>query len=104
MSSYIIGQPLTIKQLYHYIGVDPQTGVYEFADNKGTPTFNPSFVTDRTALINIVFQNSTVGLQNSFTYKGFQLDIFLQFVKNRLAQIICIKIPRHRNWSSKYAL
>ncbi|MBS1533115.1 MAG: SusC/RagA family TonB-linked outer membrane protein, partial [Bacteroidetes bacterium] len=72
--TYVIGQPLNIKLAYHYLGVDPTTGIYQFAG-----TINP---TDKTAVINL---NPTYygGISNSFSYKRFQLDFLFQFVKQR---------------------
>ena len=34
-NQYIIGQSLSIQKVYHYTGVDPQTGVYTFEDVNG---------------------------------------------------------------------
>jgi hypothetical protein len=78
--AFVIGQPLGTAKFFHFIGVDPQTGVYEFSDSKGNPTFNPSFETDRTVLLNAT-PKYYIGLLNSFNYKGWQLDIFFHFRK-----------------------
>lgn len=72
--TYVIGQPLNIKLAYHYLGVDPATGIYQFAG-----TINP---TDKTAIINLNPQYYG-GISNSFSYKRFQLDFLFQFVKQR---------------------
>jgi TonB-dependent starch-binding outer membrane protein SusC len=79
-SSFIVGKPLSIKRLFHYIGVNDSTGVYEFSDSKGTPTYSPSSTTDETSVIN-VNPKFYGGFGNSFQYKEFGLDILLQFVK-----------------------
>lgn len=79
-SSYIVGQPISLVKVYHLIGVDPTTGKYQFADSNGNPTFSPSFSTDRTVLIN-PDPKFYGGFQNSFSYKGFELELFFQFVK-----------------------
>jgi len=78
---YLIGQPLSITKAYHFIGVNDTTGVYEFATSKGTPTYTPA-IADQTVVIN-TDPRFYGGFQNSFLYKGFQLDIFFQFVKQR---------------------
>jgi TonB-dependent starch-binding outer membrane protein SusC len=31
-NQYVIGQPLNIRKVYQYTGIDPQTGIYTFAD------------------------------------------------------------------------
>jgi TonB-linked SusC/RagA family outer membrane protein len=79
-TSYVVGKPITIVKAYHMIGVNDTTGVYEFADSKGTPTYNPTYGTDNNAIIN-TSPKFYGGLQNSFSYKGLQLDVLFQFVK-----------------------
>lgn len=71
-NSYIIGQPLSIKKLYHFTGVDPTTGIYTFASTeypKGltrVKDLTPSFYG---------------GFKNSIRYKRLQLDFLFQFTK-----------------------
>ncbi len=77
--TYVIGQPLSIIKAFNMIGVNPTTGVYQFADAKGQPTYNPSFQTDKTELINTTPQFYG-GFANTFSYKGFSLDFLFQFV------------------------
>lgn len=79
-NSYVIGQPITVVRVFHSLGVDPQTGVYEFEDSQGKPTFNPSFPTDATSFVNLA-PKFYGGFQDSFIYKAWQLDIFFQFRK-----------------------
>lgn len=79
-STLVIGQPLSITKVYHFLGVDPATGRYTFADRNGNPTSSPSNPADKTVLINIL-PKYYGGLQNTFSYKGFQLDFLFQFVK-----------------------
>lgn len=79
-SSLVIGQPVNVSKVLNLIGVNPLTGLYQFADGHGNPTQAPNFSTDKTALIN---PNPRFygGVQNSFSYRGWQMDIFFQFVK-----------------------
>jgi hypothetical protein len=77
--SYIIGQPLSIQQLYHSTGVDPATGLYEFMGKSGHSITTPDFFTDRTSLLSTL-PKYYGGWENSFQYKGFRLDIFFQFI------------------------
>ncbi|PTS93139.1 SusC/RagA family TonB-linked outer membrane protein, partial [Pedobacter sp. HMWF019] len=76
-TTYVEGMPLSISFLFHYTGVDPTTKQYTFEDvNKdGQVTYG----SDRKPVF--VGQKYFGGLNNSITYKGFQLDFFLQFVK-----------------------
>jgi TonB-linked SusC/RagA family outer membrane protein len=78
-SNLVIGQPVTVQKVYHFLGVDPATGVYQFASKSG-PTSSPVYGTDNTVLINTL-PKFYGGFQNSFNYHGFELDILLQFVK-----------------------
>jgi TonB-linked SusC/RagA family outer membrane protein len=76
-TTYAIGEPVSVKKLYQFLGVDPVTGIYQFNDADRNGIFN---VADR-----IVLKNTEPkfygGFQNSFSYKNFQLDIFLEFRK-----------------------
>ncbi len=76
-NDYVIGQPTTIKKLFHLLGVNPQTGLYEFEDVNGDGVISEK---DRQTVkdFNPKYYG---GLQNQFTYKGVQLDFLLQFVK-----------------------
>ena len=77
-NQYVIGQALNIQKVYHFTGVDPQTGVYTYEDvnddgqlssNEDKQTikdFSPKFYG---------------GLQNTFKYQRWQLDFLFQFVK-----------------------
>ena len=79
-SSLIIGQPVTLLKAYRFLGTNPSTGIFQFADAHGNPTPTPNSTTDQTIL-----ENSSPrfygGIQNSFSYRGLQLDVFVQFVK-----------------------
>lgn len=78
--TYVVGQPLSISQrLFKMIGVNPKTGLYEFLDKDGKITSSPVF-TDRTVRLNTNAEYYG-GLGNSFSYKGFQLDVQFHFVK-----------------------
>lgn len=76
----VVGEPIDVVSYYHFIGVGTGTGDYLFADKNGQPTLNPNTLTDRTVFISR-FPKFYSGFQNSFTYKGIQLDFLFQFVK-----------------------
>jgi len=76
-NTYKVGLPLSIQLLYHYKGVNPQTGIYQFQSLKGTG--NPSVPQDWVPSKSIT-QSYFGGLKNEFRYKGFQLDFLIQFV------------------------
>ncbi|AUP78283.1 SusC/RagA family TonB-linked outer membrane protein [Flavivirga eckloniae] len=78
-SRLVIGQPLIVSQLYHFIGVNQETGMAQFEDynNDGFLDFN-----DRRR-----FEDLTPkyfgGLGNTFQYKNLQLEMFFQFTKQK---------------------
>lgn len=76
-NNYAIGKSLFIKKYYHYMYVDPQLGTYTFQDLDHNGMINGS---DKEFTKQIT-QNYYGGLLNTFSYKGIQLDIFFQFVK-----------------------
>ncbi|WP_111309837.1 SusC/RagA family TonB-linked outer membrane protein [Confluentibacter sediminis] len=76
----IIGEPITIIKLYNALGVDPDTGVYQFEDcnndgNIRSPE-DKQWIEDFTP-------NFYGGLGNTFSYKNLTLDFFFQFKKQR---------------------
>jgi TonB-linked SusC/RagA family outer membrane protein len=75
---YSVGKSLFTRYWNHYTGVDPQTGLYTFANKDGSG--NPNFLTDR-VFTKPVTQTFYGGFQNSFRYKGWELDVLLQFTK-----------------------
>ncbi|MEP7374612.1 MAG: SusC/RagA family TonB-linked outer membrane protein [Chitinophagaceae bacterium] len=80
-SIYVIGQPVDVQKLTHFLGVDPTTGLYIVADKDGNPTTSSSSK-DQTVLVSS-FASYYGGLQNSIQYKGFQVDFLIQFVKQK---------------------
>lgn len=73
-----IGHPLTSKLVYHFLGIDPFTGLSQVADSHGNPTNTPNPSTDANVLIDIN-PRFYGGFQNSISYKGLQLDFLFQF-------------------------
>jgi hypothetical protein len=79
-SSLIVGQPFTIVKLFPLHGVDPAKGAYLFNDAKGNLTSTPQNPVDATVVIN-TSPKFYGGLQNTISYKGFELNFLFQFVK-----------------------
>ncbi len=79
-SSYIVGQPITIQKVFHMVGVNDTTGLYEYALEKGGLTYSPAYNVDNTAIVN-ASPKYYGGILNSFQWKSFSLDILFQFVK-----------------------
>jgi len=76
----IIGKPLSSRYVYRFLGVDPATGIYQFADKNGNPTSNPVFGPDNTKIIDTA-PKYYCGFQNTLSFKNFQLDFLFSFVK-----------------------
>ncbi len=83
-NAYEIGQSIRMIKGYHFTGVDPQTGVATFLDvDNNNAITNPG---------DYVVMGQTMpqyfgGLNNSFTYKKLNLDVFFQFVKQEAPTI-----------------
>lgn len=77
---YRIGEPLNIKLLYNYKGIDPTTGVYLYSDlnidGRITAAGDRQIVTD-------LNPDYFGGFQNQLSYKGIKLDFLFQFVKQK---------------------
>ncbi len=75
---FVIGQPLNIKKVYHFTGVNLQTGLYEFEDVNGDGVISAQ---DDKQFIRDFNPKFFGGMQNQFRYKQLQLDFLFQFVK-----------------------
>jgi len=79
-STAVIGKPLSSIRLFHFLGVNPSTGVYEFADKDGNPTITPNDLLDKTVIIDLA-PKFYGGIQNTVTIRNFQLDFLFSYVK-----------------------
>jgi TonB-dependent starch-binding outer membrane protein SusC len=76
-NTYVEGESLNLIYRYQYNGVDPATGVFRFEDvNKNGGLSTADYVVSGNT--DPVFYG---GLQNSFHYKSFELDVFAEFKK-----------------------
>lgn len=78
-NKYAVGQPLSILKLYHFLGGNPQTGLYEFKDINGDGKLTTD---DRTIYLNPLPQWYG-GLQNSISYKNWELAFSFYFAKQK---------------------
>lgn len=76
-NQFVIGQPLNIKKVYHYKGIDPATGIYQFEDFNGDGIIT---VQDKQAVRDLN-PKYFGGFQNTITFHNWQLDFLFQFVK-----------------------
>jgi TonB-linked SusC/RagA family outer membrane protein len=100
-TNYIIGKPITILQVFHLLGVNDTTGEYEFGSQKTGPTYNPVYGVDNTVIVNTA-PRLYGGFQNTFDYKGFELSIFFQFVKQVAQNYVFGSFPGEFNGSQNY--
>lgn len=77
---YIVGRPLSIVNLYHSLGVDAQTGQYQFEDYNGDGTISSS--QDRKWVEDLA-PKFYGGFGNTFRWGNLVLDIFFQFKKQK---------------------
>ena len=79
-SQFVIGQPLNIVKVYHYTGLDPDTGIYQFEDVNGDGVLSATDDRIFTKDLNPKFYG---GFQNQLKYGNVQLDFLFQFVKQQ---------------------
>lgn len=77
-STYEIGKSLYIYKAMQYTGVNPQTGVYTFADRDNNGTVSPA---EDIVALKETTQQYFGGINNSFRYGDVTLELFFQFVK-----------------------
>jgi TonB-linked SusC/RagA family outer membrane protein len=75
---YVVGEPLNIVKVYHYTGLNPQTGVYQFLDFNGDGSLTPNDDKKATKDLNPKYYG---GLQNQLQYGNVELSFLFQFVK-----------------------
>ena len=78
-NTFIIGQSLSTRAYYHYLGVNPTTGIYQFQGEDENGNLDNA---DKTSLKN-TDPKLYGGLQNTLSYKNIQLTFFLEFRKQQ---------------------
>lgn len=72
---YKVGEPLSIRRLYRWAGVNPETGVHEFVD-----VDEDGFINDNDKVFMKPLQRHYYGgLNNQIIYKRMQLSFLIQF-------------------------
>jgi len=79
-NSYVIGEPITIRKVYHVLGVNPETGIFEFEDYNNDGVI--SAPDDKQMIVDMA-PKFYGGLENVLSYKGLRLDLFFQFNKQK---------------------
>lgn len=79
-TTYVEGKPTDILFTRRYAGINPQTGLYQFYNAKGNITNDPQYPEDH--IIPLSFMPKfTGGWSNSFSFRGFSLDLLFTFAK-----------------------
>ncbi|UFH34913.1 SusC/RagA family TonB-linked outer membrane protein [Flavobacterium acetivorans] len=77
-NTYVIGESVNILKGFHYLGIDPSSGIYTFKDYDNDGQI--SAPSDR-QFINDVSQKWFGGIGNLINYKSWEMDFLFQFVK-----------------------
>jgi TonB-linked SusC/RagA family outer membrane protein len=93
-NTYVVGQSLFIKKEYHVTGINDSTGKYQYASSKGGSTYQPVYPTDLKVTKPITNQYYG-GIDNSLKYKGFELDVLVQVVKQTGLNFFASDIPSY---------
>ncbi|MEO6851456.1 MAG: SusC/RagA family TonB-linked outer membrane protein [Mucilaginibacter sp.] len=77
-NTYVVGKDLSSELYYQFLGVNPQTGlpIYKDQNGDGQITYPEDAI-----VVGHTSPNFFGGFNNTFNYKGFQVDVFLEFVK-----------------------
>ena len=77
-NTYQIGRSLSIRRLYVWTGINPQTGAHTFLDSDNNGMVNDA---DK-EFVDVSVPKYYGGLKNSIRYKNLELSFLLQFTKN----------------------
>ncbi|HEY4063968.1 MAG TPA: SusC/RagA family TonB-linked outer membrane protein [Puia sp.] len=77
--TYVIGQPLNIARVLHFMGVDPQTGQYTFQDRDHDGQIRYTTSTANDLYNKDVSVTCEGGFGTDLQYKGFQVNVFFAF-------------------------
>jgi TonB-linked SusC/RagA family outer membrane protein len=77
---YLIGQSISIQKVYHYTGINPQTGLYSFEDYDSDGQISSP---NDQQWIEDTAPNWFGGFANQLSYKNWSMDFLFQFVKQK---------------------
>lgn len=78
-STYVVGEPMNIKKVYEFKGVDPTTGVYQFSDLNGDSKLDSN---DRQKVVEIGIKHFG-GFSSQLRYQNLSLSFLVQYVKQK---------------------
>jgi TonB-linked SusC/RagA family outer membrane protein len=79
-NSYVIGQSISIQKVYHYTGINPQTGLYTFEDYDGDGQISSP---NDQRWIEDTAPKWFGGFANQWNYKNWAMDFLFQFVRQK---------------------
>ncbi|MBI3137203.1 MAG: SusC/RagA family TonB-linked outer membrane protein [Sphingobacteriales bacterium] len=92
-NTYIIGRSVNARARYEFLGVNPQSGVYEFTDANRDGIIN---LEDRIAIVD-PDPRFYGGFFNSIKYHSFSLDLFFEFRKQTGRNYLAgLNVPGYR--------
>ncbi|HUC82979.1 MAG TPA: SusC/RagA family TonB-linked outer membrane protein [Flavisolibacter sp.] len=74
---YVVGQSLSVVRGYRFLGVDPQTGIYQFEDSNHDNAFTNA---DYQVLDNLV-PKIYGGFGSTLSFRGVTFDLFFEYRK-----------------------
>jgi len=77
---YLIGQSISIQKVYHYTGINPQTGLYSFEDYDSDGQISSP---NDQQWIEDTAPKWFGGFANQLSYKNWSMDFLFQFVKQK---------------------
>jgi TonB-linked SusC/RagA family outer membrane protein len=80
VNQFVVGKSTNLKKVYHYEGVNPETGLYQFTDYNNDGKFTAS---EDKQMIKEIGTQYHGGVQNTVSYKNISLDFLFQFVKQQ---------------------
>lgn len=85
-TQYVVGSPISSYYFYQYDGINPTTGLPQFADLNNSGALNSGYVVTGAGdryFVGTSYPKFYGGINNSITYKKLSLDFTLQFVKQK---------------------
>jgi TonB-linked SusC/RagA family outer membrane protein len=79
-NTLVIGKALSIQKVYHFTGINPVTGTYEFEDYNGDGKITGP---EDSQWIEDTAPRFFGGLGNQLSYKNWGMDFLFQFVKQK---------------------
>jgi len=88
---YVVGSPMSAFYYYKYDGINPTTGLPQFADLNNSGALNSGFLPTGAGdryYVGTGYPKFFGGVNNSITYKKINLDFTFQFVKQKGRSLI----------------